>query len=73
MDEANEVKQANETDEVETASGVGIVRARDILGDLVARASYGNERIVITKHGKDAAALIGMRDFGKLRASDDTE
>lgn len=64
------IEREPEADEQETPDGVGIRRARDILGDLVSRAQYGNERIVIVRHGKQAAALIGMKDIERLRAMD---
>lgn len=54
----------------ESADGIGVKEARIVLGDLVARVSYGNERIVLTKHGKRAAALVPMRDLLRLRALD---
>jgi hypothetical protein len=57
-------------DEQETTEGVGIRRARDILGDLVSRAGYGNERIPIIRHGKQTAFLIGPKDAERLRQLD---
>jgi prevent-host-death family protein len=70
MPDETMVKQDSEVDEGESSEGVGIVRARDVLGDLVNRAGYANERIVITKHGKPAAALVSMGDLERLRALD---
>lgn len=70
MADGNAVKREDGPDDTETPEGVGLVRARDIIGDLVARASYGNERIVITRHGRQVAALVGMRDLERLRALD---
>jgi prevent-host-death family protein len=55
-------------DDDETPDGVGIGRAREIFGELVSRASYGGERIIIVKHGKRAAALIGLKDLERLAA-----
>lgn len=63
-------REPEAADEQETPDGVGIRRAREILGDLVSRAGYGNERIVIVRHGKQAAALIGVKDLERLRALD---
>jgi prevent-host-death family protein len=40
------------------------------LSELVNRAGYANERIVLTRHGKQTAALIGMSDLERLRALD---
>lgn len=57
-------------DEAEGADGVGIKRAREILGDLVHRAGFSGERIVLTMNGRQSAALVSMRDFERLRALD---
>lgn len=43
--------------------------ARVRLGELMLRAGYGEERIVLTRHGKPIAALIGLRDLEKLVAA----
>lgn len=61
-------QQDSKADEDETPDGVGIVRAREILGDLVLRAGYGNERITITRNGKPLAVLIGLKDADRLSA-----
>lgn len=39
---------------------------REGLSDAVSRASYGRERVQITKNGKPAAVLIGPDDFELL-------
>lgn len=57
-------------DESVTDDGVGLELARATLGELVLRAGFGNERIPITRHGKQTAALIGIRDLEKLRSTD---
>ena len=59
-----------ERDEVGTLEGIGINRAREILGDLVNRAGFGGERIPILRNGKPVAALVGIRDLERLCASD---
>jgi len=53
-----------------TAESFGLEGARKTLGDLVIRAGYGNERIVITRKGKPTAALVGIRDLERLRSLD---
>lgn len=40
--------------------------ARDQLSDLVNRAAYGKERIVLTRRGKGVAALIPLDDLVAL-------
>jgi prevent-host-death family protein len=37
--------------------------ARDQLSDLVNRAAYGKERIVLTRRGKGIAALVPLEDL----------
>lgn len=37
-------------------------------GEYIARAGFGDERIVVTKHGKPVAAIIGMKDLAALEA-----
>jgi len=40
--------------------------ARQRLGELIDRAGFKNERIIITRHGKGIVALIGMDDLAVL-------
>lgn len=40
--------------------------ARDVLGALLNRAGFGNERIRITDRGRVKAAIIGARDLELL-------
>lgn len=51
-------------------SGVSIEEARASLGTLVIDASVANKRRVITRHGKRAAAIIGLRDLDRLESLD---
>jgi prevent-host-death family protein len=41
--------------------------ARDQFADLVNQAAFGSERVVLTRHGKDIAALVPMSDLDLLR------
>jgi prevent-host-death family protein len=43
--------------------------ARVALGELINRAGYGGERIIITRHGKPLAVLVGMADLDRLEKS----
>ena len=52
---------------------ISIDGIRDILGDICNRAYFGNERIVITRYGADAAVVIGLRDFARLLRADAAE
>jgi prevent-host-death family protein len=44
--------------------------AREQLAELVNRAAFGNERIVLTRHGKDIAVLVSVDDLARLQALD---
>lgn len=54
----------------EAIEEVAATEIRDRLTELMNRAGYGNERITLTVHGKQTAALIGIRDLERLRAMD---
>lgn len=61
------------TDKGDTTMDVEAIPVSDVqarLSELVNRAGFGNERIVLTRHGKQAAALIGLKDLERLRALD---
>ena len=45
--------------------------ARDGLSDTLNRVSYGKERIVIKRHGKELAALVPMEDLKFLEELED--
>lgn len=66
----DDAERKQESDDAVTPDGIGIIRAREILGDLVNRAGFGNERIVVLRNGKRVAALVGMRDLERLQALD---
>lgn len=35
--------------------------------DLVSRAAYGHERIVLTRHGRPVAAVVSLEDLARLK------
>lgn len=39
---------------------------RDALGAMLDRAGFRGERIVVTRHGKQLAALVSIDDLAKL-------
>jgi prevent-host-death family protein len=45
--------------------------AREQLAELVNRAAFRNERIVLTRHGKDVAVLVTVEDLARLQALDE--
>ncbi|MYD94023.1 MAG: type II toxin-antitoxin system Phd/YefM family antitoxin [Chloroflexi bacterium] len=52
-------------------NSTSITEARDVLGQLVGRVQYGHERIVLTRHGRPAAALVPMDDHEALERLED--
>ena len=53
------------------ADAIPLSDARDILGDLVNRAAYAGERVVIERRGKPAAVLVPVSDLEALEAFED--
>ena len=45
-----------------TAS-ISVAAARSDLAELLNRVAYGKERLVITRHGKELAAIVPMEDL----------
>lgn len=66
MSDVNERKAEQGDDDPNT---VTVKRGRVILGDLILRAGYGNERIVFTRRGKRIAALVSIADLERLSAA----
>ena len=55
-------------------TSVTMAEARDELAELVNRATYGGERVILTRRGKPVAALISAEDlafFEELEDADD--
>lgn len=50
---------------------IGVTEARDQLGELVNRAAYGEERIVLTRHGRAVAALVPIAVLQDLEDAED--
>lgn len=42
--------------------------ARDHFSDVLNRAAFGKERIVLTRHGRDLAAVVPLEDLELLSA-----
>ena len=49
---------------------IGADAARTGLTELMGRVAFGNERIILTRNGKQAAALVPMKDLESLRTMD---
>lgn len=52
-------------------STIGVTEARDQLGELVNRAAYSDERIVLTRHGRPVAALVPIAILQELEDAED--
>ncbi|MCI5145182.1 MAG: type II toxin-antitoxin system Phd/YefM family antitoxin [Candidatus Electrothrix sp. AR3] len=50
---------------------VSTADARKNFADIVNKVAYGSESIVLTRRGKEVAALISMRELALLRQIED--
>ncbi len=50
---------------------VGAAEARTLFGELMARVSYGGERVIVKRRGKPAVAMISIEDLRHLEAMED--
>ena len=50
---------------------MGVSDARESLGEVVDRARYTHERVVLTKRGKEVGAIISMDDLKLLEMLED--
>jgi prevent-host-death family protein len=48
-----------------------LTNARSRLGELVNRARFGREQIVLTEHGKPVAAIISVEELAELQSAAD--
>ena len=46
--------------------GIPLAKAREEFSDLVNRASYGQERIILSRQGKEVAALVSIETLRAL-------
>ncbi len=49
---------------------IPVTQARAELAELINRVVYGEERVVVTRHGKPLAALVPAADLERLEAAD---
>jgi prevent-host-death family protein len=45
---------------------VSTAEARKNLSEILSRAAYGKERVVVTRHGKGIAAIVPLEDLDAL-------
>jgi prevent-host-death family protein len=50
---------------------MGVSDAREHLGDLIDRARYTQERVVLTKRGREVGAIISIDDLKLLEMLED--
>ncbi len=48
-----------------------VAEAKNRFSDLLRRAEYGGERVVVERHGKPVAAIVSTDDLRRLEATDD--
>ncbi|MFF8285698.1 type II toxin-antitoxin system Phd/YefM family antitoxin [Streptomyces albus] len=49
---------------------IPVTQARAELADLINRVVYGNERVVVTRHGKPIVGLVSAADLERLEAGE---
>ena len=58
----------------QTHNYVNSTSLRDDFSQVLSRVAFGNERVVVCRHGKEAAALVPMHDLYLLeKAIEDAE
>ena len=50
---------------------VSTVKARNEFSDIINRAAYGKERVVLTRRGKDLVAVVPIEDARMLQDLED--
>ncbi|WP_040525436.1 type II toxin-antitoxin system Phd/YefM family antitoxin [Gordonia effusa] len=50
---------------------IAVADLRATLGDTIARTAYTGERVIITRHGKPAAALVSADDLAYFEQLED--
>jgi prevent-host-death family protein len=51
---------------IEPMTRLNVSKAREVFPDVVNRAAYGKERTIVSRRGKDLAALIPIEDLRLL-------
>ena len=50
-----------------TVLEMSTVEARENFSDLINKAAYGNERVVLTRRGKPLVAVVSLEDLERLK------
>lgn len=48
-----------------------VAQAKNQFSDLLRRAEYGGERVIVERHGKPVAAIVSTDDLRRLEAAED--
>ena len=48
-----------------------VAEAKNRFSDVLRRAEYGGERVIVERHGKPVAAIVSTDDLRRLEASDE--
>lgn len=62
--------RANDDEHADGRTHVSVREARAQIADLLNRAAYGVERIVVERHGKPIAAIVCVEDLEYLERAD---
>lgn len=52
-----------------TTGYMNTIEAKEDFADLISRVSHHKERVILTRRGKEVAAIIPIEDFALLQAS----
>jgi prevent-host-death family protein len=52
---------------------ISVAEAKNQFSDLLRRAEYAGERVVVHRHGKPVAAIVSTQDLARLQALEDAE
>lgn len=50
---------------------ISVTDARDDFADLVNRVAYGNDRVIVSRRGRELAAIVPVADVALLELLDD--
>jgi prevent-host-death family protein len=48
-----------------------VAEAKNRFSDVLRRAEYGGERVIVERHGKPVAAIVSTEDLRRLEAAED--
>src|SRR6516165_11938436 len=48
-----------------------VAEAKNRFSDVLRRAEYGGERVIVERHGKPVAAIVSTEDLRRLEATED--